>query len=202
MAESTTSIDFLVPDESNRIINIFDEINTATAKQFFIDLHTIDVQDKNIISQNNHKLSKYGLSCDEMKFPRIDVFLNSPGGSVYDGFAMYDLINKRDDLHCTGIGMVASAALFFMLGFKYENRRAYKTTSFLVHQVSSITYGNVAQMEEDLKETKRVNEMIFDIIIKNTKITQTQLEKMYKQKRDWWINAEEALKYNIISEII
>ena len=203
MAEGTnTGFEFLVPDESTRSIYVFDEITGATAKSFIEDLHKIDNADKLMIEKNKQNLEKYGLTCEDMKMPPIQVYLNSPGGYVYDGFAMHDVVNKRDDLYCTGVGLVASSALFFLLGFKRENRCAHKNTSFLIHQVSSWTAGTVADMEEDVKESKRLNEMIFDVILKNTNITKTQLEKVYKQKKNWWADADEALKLGIIDKII
>lgn len=204
MAEicNSNNIEFMVPDETSRIINVFGDIDSSMSKEFFTQLNAIDTSDENIKIQNNFKLSKYNITCDDMKFPPINVYLNSPGGYIYDGLAMYDLVKNRDDIYCIGMGLVASSALFFMLGFKYENRVAYENTSFLVHQASSWTAGRCADMEEDLKETKRLNDIIFNIISKNTKITQAQLEKIYKQKRDLWLDANEAYKYGIISKII
>lgn len=202
MAEKNNTIEFLIPDESARSIFVFDEITAASAKQFMDDLYNIDYSDRQILKKNNHNLMPYGINCDNMHFPPINVFLNSPGGYVYDGFSMYDMVNKRDNLFVTGMGVVASSALFFMLGFKPENRCAYKNTSFLIHQVSSFTAGTVADMEEDVKESKRLNDMIFNVILENTKITKSKLEKVYKQKSNWWANAEEALKLGIINKII
>ena len=72
----------------------------------------------------------------------------------------------------------------------------------MIHQMSSCKFGKLQEMEEDVAETKRLNNMLTDIILKNTDITKEQLEKVYKEKLDWYINAEEALKLKLISKII
>lgn len=202
MAEQTSNFEFLIPDETNRIINMFDEINETTCKDFFTSLNNIRKSDKNIIIQNNNKLSQYGLNCNDMQFPPINVYLNSIGGDMYSALAMYDLVNGNDDMYCTAMGIVASAAVMFMLAFKPENRRAYANTTFMVHQASLWAVGRCADVEEASNEAKRLNKIAFDIISKNTKITTEQLNKIYKQKKDWYIDANEALKYGIINEII
>ena len=72
----------------------------------------------------------------------------------------------------------------------------------MYHQVSSVAVGKVKDLEEDVIETKRLQKMIEEITIENTKITEKKLEKIYKTKKDWFMDSEEALKLKVIDEIV
>jgi ATP-dependent protease ClpP protease subunit len=62
--------------------------------------------------------------------------------------------------------------------------------------------GKLADMENDLGESKRLQKILWDIITSETKITQKQLDDIYEKKKDWVLSAEEALKLGLITEII
>ena len=83
-----------------------------------------------------------------------------------------------------------------------KNRKAYRNTTFMIHEISSGAIGKLADLEESVDETKRLNKVLFDIIEKETKITKEQLEEVYIKKQDWFLTAEEALELGLITEII
>ena len=72
----------------------------------------------------------------------------------------------------------------------------------MIHQISAISLGTVKDICERGEELQRLNKQIFDIILKNTKITKEQLDDVYNKKKDWFITAEEAVELGLISEII
>jgi ATP-dependent protease ClpP protease subunit len=72
----------------------------------------------------------------------------------------------------------------------------------MYHQVSSVAVGKVKDLEEDVIETKRLQKMIEDVTLQNTRITEKKLEKIYKTKKDWFMDSEEALKLKVIDEIL
>ena len=76
------------------------------------------------------------------------------------------------------------------------------TRGSLYHQVSSGFIGKVQDMEEKLKETKRLQKMIEDITLEKTNISKKKLNDILKNKIDWYMSAEEALKLGVVDEII
>lgn len=72
----------------------------------------------------------------------------------------------------------------------------------MIHTVSSLAVGKVAELEDSVKEAKRLNDMIFDLFMKETAITKEDLDDIYDKKKDWVITADEALKLKLISKVI
>ena len=72
----------------------------------------------------------------------------------------------------------------------------------LYHQVSTGFFGNVKEMEESLVEAKRLQEKIEEMTLRKTKISKKRLKKVFDNKVDWFMSAEEALKLKVIDEII
>ena len=72
----------------------------------------------------------------------------------------------------------------------------------MIHTVSSLAVGKVAELEDSVKVAKRLNDMIFDLFMKETAITKADLDDIYDKKKDWVITADEALKLKLISKVI
>jgi len=132
-----------------------------------------------------------------------DVFLyiNSPGGSVYDAMAIYDTMQYvTNDVQTVGIGMQASAAAFLLSSGKKGKRFILPESTVMVHQPSSGTRGKVTDMEIDLKESLRVKQRLNEIMASNTG---QKVEKIKDDmERDYWMTAQEALKYGLVDKII
>lgn len=132
-----------------------------------------------------------------------DVFLyiNSPGGSVYDAMAIYDTMQYiTNDVQTVGIGMQASAAAFLLSSGTKGKRFLLPESTVMIHQPSSGTRGKVTDMEIDLKETLRVKRRLNEIMAANTG---QKIEKIQEDmERDYWMTAQEALKYGIVDKVI
>ena len=72
----------------------------------------------------------------------------------------------------------------------------------MIHTVSSLAVSKIAELEDSVKEAKRLNDMIFDLFMKETAITKADLDDIYDKKKDWVITADEALKLKLISKVI
>lgn len=150
-----------------------------------------------------NKICKRLLYLQQLGQKKIEIILNSVGGEVYHGLLIY---NTLEDLRAHGIeiiiearGVCASMAVVILQGASL--RKASKYTRFLLHEVSSWAFGKASEVKEESQELEKVNKMLDEIVTNRSKLTPKQLRKKTK-KRDWWISAEEALKYGLIDEII
>ncbi len=131
----------------------------------------------------------------------IQLYINSPGGSVYDAFAIYDTMQfVKSPVHTFGIGVQASAAAFLLSSGEKGNRFLLPHATVMIHQPSSGTRGKVSDMEIDLKEGLRLKKVLNEILAKNTGQPIKKIED--DVERDYWMSAEEAKKYGLIDRVI
>src|SRR5277367_5459109 len=108
----------------------------------------------------------------------IFLYINSPGGSVYDALAIYDTMQYiTNDVQTVGIGVQASAAAFLLSSGAKGKRFLLPNSTVMIHQPSSGTRGKVTDMEIDLKEGIRLKKLMNDIMAKNTGQPVSRIEK-------------------------
>jgi ATP-dependent Clp protease protease subunit len=131
----------------------------------------------------------------------IYLYINSPGGSVYDALAIYDTMQfVTNDVQTVGIGVQASAAAFLLSSGTKGKRFLLPNSTVMIHQPSSGTRGKVTDQEIDLKESLRIKKLLETIMAKNTG---QKADKIHEDmERDKWLTAEEAKKYGIVDQII
>ena len=135
--------------------------------------------------------------------PKKDIYLyiNSPGGSVYDAFAIYDTMNfVKSDVQTIAIGMAASAAAFILSSGAKGKRFALPHSKVMIHQPSSAARGKVTDMEIDLKESILLKRQLEEIMAKNTGQKPNKIH--LDMERDYYMGAEEARKYGVIDHVI
>ena len=135
--------------------------------------------------------------------PKKDIYLyiNSPGGSVYDALAIYDTMQYvGPDIATVGIGVQASAAAFLLSSGTKGKRSLLEHSTVMIHQPSSGTRGKVTDQEIDLRESLRVKKLLEEIMAKNTG---QKPEKIHEDmERDKWLNSKEAVKYGIADNVV
>ncbi len=131
----------------------------------------------------------------------IKLYINSPGGSVYDGMAIYDTIQYiSPDVQTIGIGLQASMGAFLLSSGTKGKRFALPSSRIMIHQPSSGTQGKVSDQEIALKESLYLKHKLNEILAKNTGQKLSKIEK--DVDRDFWMSAEEAAKYGIVDKVI
>ena len=131
----------------------------------------------------------------------ISLYINSPGGSVYDGMAIYDTMNFiKPDVATYGIGLQASMGAFLLSSGAKGKRFCLPHAKVMIHQPSSGTHGKVTDMEIDMKETLEVKEMLAKIMAKNT--GQKLVKVKSDMERDYWMTPDEAVKYGLIDKVL
>ena len=131
----------------------------------------------------------------------IYVYVDSPGGDVYAGFAIFDAIRFIEaPVWIVGAGLVASAAALILLASPKERRVGLPHSSYLIHQPSSGMKGVATDIEIHAAELAKTRAKINEIIAQETG---TPLEKVAKDTdRDYWLNAEESVAYGLISRVV
>lgn len=131
----------------------------------------------------------------------IDVYINSPGGSVDAGFAIYDVARFISaPVRCICTGLTASAAVIILMAAEKESRLSLPSSRFLIHQPSGGVRGTTADVkieaDEILKIRRRINELI-------AAETGQPVEKVEQDtRRNYWMTAEEARDYGLVSKVV
>ncbi|MBP9552031.1 ATP-dependent Clp protease proteolytic subunit [Candidatus Saccharibacteria bacterium] len=165
---------------NERVIFLGDEVNSQTANLVVAQLLHLAYQNP-----------------DE----DIKLYINSPGGSVYDGLAIYDTMNFiKPDVQTIGIGLQASMGAFLLSAGAKGKRAVLGNSRVMIHQPSSGTQGKITDQEITLREGIELKKKLNKILAKNTG---QKLEKIEKYvERDFWMSAEEAKKYGLIDKIL
>lgn len=132
----------------------------------------------------------------------IKLILNSPGGDIYDGVGLIDVIEASvTPIHIYVHGQAQSMG--FAVATAGHYRYASKRTTFMYHEISWETNREKLQYhEQELLEGKRLWQVYDSIVIANTKISQKKLDIVKKAHKEWYLTAEEALEWGVIDEII
>ncbi len=131
----------------------------------------------------------------------IYLYINSPGGSVYDALAIYDTMQYiKPDIQTVGIGVQASAAAFLLSSGTKGKRFLLPHATVMIHQPSSGTRGKVTDQEIDLREALRVKRLMEEIMVKNTGQKAAKIHA--DMERDFWMTAEEAQKYGVVDKVL
>ncbi len=131
----------------------------------------------------------------------ISIYINSPGGVVTAGMAIYDTIQyTKADISTICIGQAASAAAVLLAAGTKGKRYALPNARVMIHQVMGGSEGQATDVEIQTKEILRIKKTVNDILAKHTKQSVAKIEK--DTDRDFFMNATEAKKYGLIDEVI
>lgn len=164
----------------DRIIFLGEEVNEATANVVVAQLLHLANEDPN---------------------KDIQLYINSPGGSVYDGLAIYDTIQFiKPDVQTIGIGLQASMGAFLLSSGTKGKRMMLPNARVMIHQPSSGTQGKVTDQEISLREALYLKQKLTEIMAKNVgqKVDKVKAD----MERDFWMSSEEAVKYGLVDEVI
>ena len=163
----------------NRIILLSGEINDDTANVIIAQLLYLD-----------------SISNDD-----ISLYINSPGGSITSGMAIYDTMNLiKSDVSTICVGMAASMAAFLLSCGKKGKRYCLSNSEVMIHQPLGGVNGQATEIDIVAKRIINLRSKINSILAKNTKRNLKQIEK--DTDRDYYMDAKNALEYGIIDKIL
>jgi ATP-dependent Clp protease protease subunit len=131
----------------------------------------------------------------------IQIYINSPGGSVYAGLGMYDTMQYiRPDVATICTGMAASMGAVLLCAGAAGKRSALPHSRVMIHQPSGGAQGVATDMEINLREMLKLKEELYHIIAKHSG---QDYERVHKDsERDYWMKAPEAKEYGMIDEVL
>ena len=164
---------------NDRIIFLSEEVNDTTASLVVAQLLYLEAQDPD---------------------KDIQFYINSPGGSVTAGMAIYDTMQYiKCDVSTICIGMAASMGAFLLSSGTKGKRIALPNAEIMIHQPSAGTKGKVTDMEIDVEHFLRIKQHLNEILSENTGKSVEQVKA--DSERDHWLTAEEAKEYGLIDHI-
>ena len=131
----------------------------------------------------------------------ILLYINSPGGSVYAGFGMYDTMQYvRPDVATICTGLAASMGAFLLCGGALGKRSALPHSRIMIHQPSGGVQGPSSDIEITAREVIKIREELYGIYAERTGKTYQQIHA--DSDRDYWLRADEAQTYGLIDEVL
>jgi ATP-dependent Clp protease protease subunit len=147
-------------------------------------------------------------SCSEDKTEEentINFCISTWGGDALGMFAIYDLmrmIKKDCPVSTFAIGKVMSAGVLLLAAGTKGKRKIGKNTRVMIHSIRGGHYGPVHLLENEMKETRWIQEQHISAMVAETNLTKRDLKRMLDKKVDVYISAEEAVKYGIADIIV
>lgn len=141
------------------------------------------------------------LYLDSINHDDISIYINSPGGSVTAGFAIYDTMNFiKSEVSTICIGMAASMAAFLLSSGEKGKRYALPNSEVMIHQPLGGVEGQATEIKIAAEHILKIKDKLNKILSSNTKQDIKTIEN--DTERDKFMSAEEALKYGLIDKIL
>ncbi|MNS51182.1 ATP-dependent Clp protease proteolytic subunit [compost metagenome] len=162
-----------------------------------IDGFAVDTVIMPILRWNEEDDSAFGDDISKRK--PITIYLDSPGGDVFVGLIIAEVIKKsKTPVHIIALSMAASMGSVILVSGHV--RYAYKYTNVLIHDGDVGLKGSRNKVKDNMKFFEEKDAQVKDFILSNTKITEEKFEEM--TDREWWMTAETALEFGIIDAIL
>ena len=120
-------------------------------------------------------------------------------------FAIYDLmrhIKSECEIHTFGLGKVMSAGVLLLAAGTKGKRKVGKNTRLMLHSIQGGHFGSLSSLENEVEEARWLQTRMIEALVSETKLTKRQVQKMLDKKVDFYIDADEAIKFGIADTII
>lgn len=184
-----------------KALTFFGEFKSATVESAIKEIVKINISDQEYLKQCRQWAIDNGQDPSPAKLTPIEFYLSTYGSACYDSLALHDVIESSN----TPVEVVCSGKIMSMgviVALRAKVRKAYPNTTFMIHQVSGLSFGTLREMEDTVAEASRINEILFNIIKSKTKVTEEQLNEVLQKKKDWFITATEALDLGLLTELL
>ena len=153
-----------------------------------------------IDKESSERFIRQLLLLESLSSDPVSVLIDSPGGDVDAGYAIFDMIRfVSAPVRIVGMGLVASAAALVLLAVPKDRRLGLPNSHYLIHQPLSGIRGVATEIEIHARELEKTRERVNRVIAEETGQSMDRVRK--DTDRDFWMNAEEAIAYGLISRI-
>ena len=158
---------------------------------------------KTIDSEEADKIIEQLLKLNTLKCKKdITFYINSPGGSVSDGMAIYDTMQMlKCDIKTICVGRCSSMAAILLSGGTKGKRFITPNSEVMIHEVSSFNMGKIGELKINFENSNTLNERVIKLLAHNTGKKEKQIRNDILLK-DRWFTAKEALNYGLVDHII
>ena len=134
---------------------------------------------------------------------RLNLFINSPGGDLYNAFALIDVMRSSyHKVSTTAMGSAMSAAFLILASGAKGSRYAYRNTGIMCHQYSDEAVGKHHDLKAYMQEGTRCHERMFDVLRSATSLPAAKIRSKLLTATDTYITAQEALELRVIDHIL
>ncbi len=192
--EKTTDLLFLpsLTDsaEESRTIHLYGEVSEENCKNLISALYYLKTTSK---------------PADDEDIPPIDVLISTEGGSVQEMFSVYDSVRdlrKEVEITTYGIGKVMSAGILLLACGTNGSRKVGRNCRLMLHSVSGGQFGSLKELEVDLREVRWYENQFIKSLANESKLKESEIKEIFDRKTDTYFDAEQALEWGIVDEIV
>lgn len=184
----------LFNDDIVRLAGLYGEVNEENCKELITSLYALSSIKKGDPEDPEKE------TCEP-----IEMIVSTEGGHVVDMFSVFDVmqqIKKDCEIHTIGLGKVMSAGILILAGGTKGKRRIGKHCRLMIHSISGGDFGSIKQLENNIKEVKWFQDQYTSALIENSNMTMRQIKSIFRKKSDTYFDANQALKWGIVDEIV
>lgn len=179
-----------LPEPKNRELVLSDNIDHGSVRDIINSILAINGDDSE--KEKDYK---------NWERKPIKLFINSFGGSVYDGLALVDIIKySKTPVHTICIGSAMSMGLWIWLSG--HRRIMGKHGTLMFHDISSWIADKTSGVKQELDEMIRLQGMLIEEIVTHSKITKIQLQDYIDRKAEWYISAQDAIIFELADGVL
>jgi ATP-dependent Clp protease protease subunit len=133
----------------------------------------------------------------------ITLTFNSPGGSVLDGFALFDFLRQLRSIghHLTTVALGRAASMGAVLLQAGDHRIMGQNAFLLIHEVSNLSAGKVSELEDSVEFSRRLQKRLLAILAERSSLSEAQIQRRWARK-EWWLDAEEAVALGLADAVL
>ena len=163
----------------------------------------IIILNKEINAEEAEKIVEQLLKLDTIKSKKdITFYINSPGGAVSSGLAIYDAMQAiKSDIKTICLGRCSSMAAIILSGGTKGKRYITPNSEVMIHEIWTINFGKIGEVKNDFEHSTALNERLIKILANNTGKDIEQI-KQDIQLKDKWFNSEEAIEYGLVDKFL
>ena len=191
---TTDSFLSMLNDDLGKTFGLYGEVNEENCRVVISHLYALRNSGRFTIGDNEEE------GCEPM-----EMIISTEGGHVTEMFAVYDVmqqIKRECEIHTIGLGKVMSAGVLLLASGTKGYRKVGKHCRLMLHSIAGGDFGSIRQLENNIKEVKWYQTSYIDALSQNSQMSTRQLKAIFRKKSDTYFDANQALKWGIVDEII